>query len=221
MKAAVIKVLFCVALLTLVGVAALAADKSSNTITINGGRNTVLMKAPTTLVKRPTKPAANSFYDNIRGSGYNPIYGFTVSDGSPLGYEDTPGGQFISLKSGTTKKIYVGVGYLDGTNGAIVDLDKDCRGEPCGNTDGSQHLCQGKITNLPDFGSTGYYLESFKCEAKLVKGKPYWVYIRGVANSYSAWNYNLNFATGFFIEGLNGAWGSREDGITLGAMTIE
>jgi hypothetical protein len=213
--------LFCMALLTLVGVAALAADNKSNTITINGGRDTVLMKAPSNLVKSPTKPAANSFYDNIRGDGYNPVYGFSISKGSPIGQEDTPASQFISLKSGTTKTISVGVGYLDGENGAIVDLDNDCRGVPCGNPYGSKHLCRGKITNLPVFGSTAYYVESIKCKVKLVKGKPYWVYVQGIANSYSAWNYNVNFATGFFMKGSNGAWGSREDGIILGAMTIE
>jgi hypothetical protein len=111
-------------------------------ITINGGRNTISMKAPTHIVNPPLKPVAHPFYDNIGTTGYQMGSGYTVSDGNPIATEYTPGSQFVSLKSGTTHKISVGYGFVTGTNGGRVTLDKDCKGIPCGTID-KTHLCRG------------------------------------------------------------------------------
>src|SRR5690349_7463202 len=110
-KTAAMQLCLCLAALMLVSVTALAQDSKSSTITINGGRTTVLMKAPSqTVTHNPGKLPAGAFYNNI-GSGYQAGTGWTVSDGSPINTEYTPGNQFVSLKSGTTTKISVGVGY--------------------------------------------------------------------------------------------------------------
>jgi len=122
------------------------------------------------------------------------------------------------LKTGTTKKIAVEVGFVTGTNGAIVDMDKDCKGLPCGNPDGSKHICQGKIKNLFNFGSTPAP-EPFKCVTKLVKGKPYWVYVQSDANSWLAWDLSLT-ATGGLVEGTNDVWGSPSSGQPVGGLAI-
>jgi hypothetical protein len=211
------RALLCLAVLTLIGVTALAEDNSSSTITINGGRNTVFMKAsPVQTKKAPCTPA--KFYDNICNGNINMGSGWTVSDGSPVNTEYTPGNQIIALKSGTTKKITIDVGFVTGTNGAIVDMDKDCNGIPCGNTDGSKHLCQGKIKNLYTFGST-IVPESFKCVTTLKKGKAYWVYVQSDANSWLAWNLSTT-ATGGLIEGTNDVWGSPSSGQSVGGLAI-
>lgn len=212
------RTLLGLAVLTLIGVTALAEDNSKSTITINGGRNTVYMKAPSHVQgsKAPCTPA--KFYDNICNGNINVGSGWTVSDGSPINTEYTPGNQVAALKSGTTKKITVTVGWVTGTNGGIVDLDNDCKGVPCGNTDGSKHLCQGQLKNMYTFGNT-IVPESFKCATPLKKGKLYWVYVRSAANSWLAWNLSPT-ATGGLIEGTNDVWGSPSSGQPVGGLAI-
>jgi len=211
------RTLLGLAVLTLVGVTALAQD-SKSTITINGGRTTVIMKAPAHVVNHPIKPPASPFYDNIGTAGYNCCSGYTVSDGSPIGTEYTPGNQIVSLKSGTTKKISLGYGFVTGTNGGRVSLDKDCKGVPCGTID-KTHLCAGKVANLPTFGSTGTTVVSIKCHAKLKKGKSYWVYVETPANTWNAWNLSSS-ALGGVIEGTDDVWGAPSSGASVGALTI-
>ena len=56
------RAMLCLAVLTLVSATALAEDNSKSTITINGGRNTVFMKAPAHVqAQKPCTPA--KFYD--------------------------------------------------------------------------------------------------------------------------------------------------------------
>ena len=143
--AAVARILLGLAVLALIGATALAEDNSKSTIVINGGRQTVFMKAPSHVnaVKPPC--TKGKFYDNICGGSIDTGEGWTISDGSPIDTEYTPANQITVLKAGTTKKVGVTVGFVEGTNGAIVDVDKDCKGLPCGNPDGSKHICQGKI----------------------------------------------------------------------------
>jgi hypothetical protein len=216
-KIAATRVLFCLAVLMFVGVTALAQDSKSTTITINGGRTTVSMKAPSKIVHNPIKPPVKPFYNNV-GTGYQAGTGWTVSDGSPINTEYTPGNQIVSLKSGTTKKISVGLGFVTGTNGGIVTLDRDCKGVPCGTIDKTK-LCRGKVKNLPTFGSTSTTVVSFKCVATLKKGKPYWVYIESLGNSWLAWNLSSS-AVGGLIEGTNDVWGAPSSSQPVGALTI-
>ena len=209
------RALLCLAVLTLVGATALAEDNSKSTITINGGKNTVFMGAPShqAAVKPCTK---GKFYDNICGGSVTNSSGWTISDGSPINTEYTPANQIIALKSGTTKKIGVTVGFVTGTNGAIVVLDKDCKNLPCGTID-KTHLCRGTLKNLFNFGSQ-YTVETFKCAVTLTKGKAYWVYVQSDANSWLAWN--TSAATGGLIEGTNDAWGSYSSGASVGGLAI-
>jgi hypothetical protein len=208
------RTLLGLAVLTLVAGTAMAADNNSN-ITINGGRNTVFMGTHSHVAA--SKPCTTGkFYDNICKGSINVDEGWTVSDGSPIGTEYTPANQITALKSGTTKKLGVTVSFVEGTNGAIVVLDKDCKNIPCGKVD-KTHLCMGKIKNLYDAGSP-YTVEKMKCVAKLTKGKAYWVYVESDANSWLAWD--LSAATGGFIEGTNDVWGAYEAGQPVGGVAI-
>jgi hypothetical protein len=207
------------AVLMLIGTTVLAQDNKSTTITINGGRTTVQMKAPSKMVHNKIKPAVNPFYDSMSG-GYDEGVGWTVSDGSPIDTEFTPGNQFISLKTGTTTEIKVGIGWVEGTyKEGIVVLDKDCNGVPCGTID-KTNLCSGRVYNLPTFGSSSVICRTMKCSAKLTKGTPYWVYVQGTNNSWVAWNLSTS-ALGGFIEGTNDVWGTPSSNASVGAMTIE
>lgn len=209
----------CLALVVLASLTALAQNNPKSVIAINGGRTTVQMKshAPNHAIPQACKPG--KFYDNICNGTINQDEGYTISDGSPIDTEYTPAGQITSLKSGVVTKIGVEVGFVEGTNGAIVDLDKDCSNMPCGNPDGSKHLCQGKIKNLFTFGDAPT-IEYLKCPktTKLVKGKAYWVYVQSDANSWLAWD--LSVATGGSVEGTNDVWGTYYSGEPVGALAI-
>ena len=216
MKGTIIaRTLLGLAALTLVAAAAMAADNAKSNITINGGRNTVFMGAPSHVAA--SKPCTTGkFYDNICNGSINIDEGWTVSDGSPVNTEYTPANQIIALKSGKTKKLGLTVAFVTGTNGAIVVLDKDCKNLPCGTID-KTHLCVGKIKNLYAAGNP-YTVENMKCVAKLTKGKAYWVYVQSDANSWLAWD--LSAATGGLIEGTNDVWGSYASGQPVGGVAI-
>jgi hypothetical protein len=209
------RTLLGLAALTLVAATAMAADSAKSNITINGGRNTVFMGTPSRAAA--SKPCTTGkFYDNICKGSINIDEGYTVSDGSPIGTEYTPASQIIALKSGTTTRIGVTVAFVEGTNGAIVVLDKDCKNIPCGKID-KTHLCMGKIKNLYNTGDP-YRVENIKCAVKLTKGKAYWVYVESDANSWLAWD--LSAATGGFIEGIDDVWGTYSSGQPVGGLAI-
>ena len=210
----------CLALLALSVAAFAESAQSKGIITINGGKMTVAMRG-SSQHNRGIKPPANPFYDNIGTTGYDSGSGWTISDGSPIDTEYTLAGQIASLKSGTTKSLSVGLGFVEGTNGAIIDMDKDCNNFPCGKPDGGKHICQANLSNLPSFGSTGTTVVTGKCKAKLTKGSMYWVYIQSLANSWLAWNINATGAVGGQVEATNDVWGTYQSGASEGALTIK
>lgn len=181
-----------------------------------------MMKAPSLVANRKNKPPclAGTFYDNYQPAGctYRAGIGWEISDGAPINTEYTPGNQIVSLKSGVTKWINVGVGFGAGLNGATVILDRDCKGVPCGIID-SSNLCKGSIKGMPKFGTSGVSMQGFRCVAQLVKGQPYWVYIQSRANSWLAWNYS-KAAVGGLIWGTSDVWGAPSGGQPVGALQI-
>jgi hypothetical protein len=211
------RALLGLAVLTLIGVTALAEDNSKSTITINGGRQTVFMKAPSHVNTAKTPCTKGKFYDNICGGSIDTGEGYTISDGSPIDTEYTPAGQIKVLKAGTTSKVGVTVGFVEGTNGAIVDVDKSCKNLPCGNPDGSKHICQGKITNRFTFGDA-YTVETIKCKIKVKKGELLWVYNQAEANSWLAWD--ISAALGGGVEGTNDVWGTYDSSENVGGLAI-
>jgi hypothetical protein len=213
--------LICLALLVVASLSAAAQDSGSRTITINGGKTSVYMG--TTEPPHDLNPEhCVGFHDNICGHGYVAKIGWTVSDGSPNNFEWSPANQFKSAKSGTTKKITVGLGYISGTNSTLIELVNDCKNKPCTNPDGlpkSQQLCHGTVKNMPTFGTTGTIVVSFKCVAKLTKGKNYWVLMQSSANSWLAWN-TSDAELGLGFLGENDKW--VNDGTQpMGALMIQ
>jgi hypothetical protein len=208
----------CSVLLVLASLAAFAED-NRGAVTINGGRNTVATRGHVQHT-RIINPAVNPFYDNIGTGGYNCCSGWTVSDGSPIGTEYTPANNFVSLKSGVVHSVSVGYGFVTGTNGGKVTLDKDCSGIPCGTID-KTNICRGSVSNLPTFGGSSSQVVTIKCKGKkkLKKGSTYWVYVETPDNTWNAWNLS-NSASLDFVEGTNDVWGTPGAGSTA-AMTIK
>ena len=215
----------CSALLVLSSIAVKAQDSKSGIIHINGGATTV---AITPSAQQPDakgiEPPANPFYDNIGASGYQQYVGYAVCDGiSSCGGEWTPANQITSLKTGTTRKITLGLGFVQGTNRALVILTKDCKNKPCTNPDGApkaNRLCQGTVKNMPIFSDSNTQVVSFNCAAQLTKGKKYWVLIVAPPDADLAWNFSISAQAGIVL-GHNDSWGSYQTKQPTGALTIQ
>jgi hypothetical protein len=214
------RAVLCVAVLSLASVTLLAQQATlPGVTTINGGRNTVALKSskPSTRIHR--EPTSTAFYSNIQSgsSPYNCDSGYTVSDGSPINTEYSPASEFTSKQTGTTSSIHVAIGFVEGTNGATVILDKNCAGVPCGTID-KTNLCKGTVSNLPTFGQSCTQVEKLKCVANLIKGHKYWVYVQSPANTWDAWNL-ANTAQGGVDESTNDGTWSMGSG-SLGAFAV-
>jgi hypothetical protein len=214
----------CSVLLVL-GSIVLAQDNKSGIIHINGGATTVAIRPS---AQQPNgegiEPPANPFYDNIGTSGYQQYVGYAVCDGiSSCGGEWTPANQFTSLKTGATKKITLGLGFVQGTNRSLVILTKDCKNKPCTNADGApqaNRLCQGTVKNMPIFSDSNTQVVSFGCAAQLTKGKKYWVLIVAPPDADLAWNFSISAQAGIVL-GDNDRWGTYQSKQPTGALTIQ
>jgi len=215
----------CSVLLVLGGMTVLAQDNKSGIIHINGGATTVAISPS---AQQPNakgiEPPANPFYDNIGTSGYQQYVGYAVCDGiSSCGAEWTPANQITSLKTGTTKKISLGLGFVKGTNRSLVILTKDCKNKPCINPDGApqgNRLCQGTVKNMPIFSDSNTQVVSFNCAAQLTKGKKYWVLIVAPPDADLAWNFSISAQAGIVL-GDNDRWGTYQSQQSTGALTIQ
>ena len=220
------KPLVICSILLALSVSVLAQDSPPGIIHINGGATTVATR-PSAKQPKNTKvdqPAASPFYDNIGNHGYQPYVGYAVCDGvSGCGAEWTPANQFKSLKTGTTKKISLGLGFVQGTNRSRVTLTADCKNAPCVSPDGApqgKRLCQGTVKNMPIFSDTTTQVVSFQCVAKLTKGKNYWILIQAPPASDLAWNFSLSANAGIVL-GQNDTWGSYTTQQPTGALTVQ
>ena len=219
------KFAICSALLVLGSMTVLAQDSKSGIIHINGGATTVAIR-PSAPQPNATsiEPPANPFYDNIGSSGYQQYVGYAVCDGiKSCGGEWTPANQIKSLKTGSTQKISLGLGFVQGTNRSLVILTADCKNMPCTNPDGApkaKHLCEGTVKNMPIFSDTTTQLVSFKCTAKLTKGKNYWVLILPPPDADLAWNFSSSALAGIVL-GDNDRWGAYQSQQPIGALRIQ
>jgi hypothetical protein len=215
----------CSALLVLGSMTVLAQDRKSGIIHINGGATTLAIRPS---AQQPNakgiEPVANPFYDNIGTNGYQQYVGYAVCDGiSSCGGEWTPANQITSLKTGTTQKISLGLGFVQGTNRSLVILTEDCKNMPCTNPDGfpmGKRLCEGTVKNMPIFSDSNTQAVSFKCETKLTKGKHYWVLIVAPPDADVAWNFSLSARAGIVL-GHNDSWGTYQSKQPTGALTIQ
>jgi hypothetical protein len=219
------KFAICSALLVLGSMTVLAQDSKPGIIHINGGATTVAIRPsaqqPNT---KAIEPVAHPFYNNIGTGGYQQYVGYAVCAGfKNCGGEWTPANQFTSLKTGTTSKISLGLGFVQGTNRSLVILTKDCKNKPCTNPDGAprgNRLCQGTVKNMPIFSDSNTQVVSFNCAAQLTKGQKYWVLIQPPAKSDLAWNFS-NSAQGGIVLGHNDSWGTYQSRQSTGALTIQ
>jgi hypothetical protein len=219
------KFAICSALLALGSMTVLAQDSNPGIIHINGGATTVAIRPSAQQPNaKAIEPVAHPFYNNIGTGGYQQYVGYAVCDGfKSCGGEWTPANQFTSLKTGTTRKISLGLGFVQGTNRSLVILTRDCKNKPCTNPDGApqaNRLCQGTVRNMPIFSDSNTQVVSFNCAAQLTKGKKYWVLILAPPDADLAWNFSLS-AMGGIVLGDNDKWGAYQNPQSTGALTIQ
>ena len=193
---------------------------SDGVVTINGGRNTILMRAPS----EPFVPAAESpklvkIYSNL-GTGshvYNSIAGYGIlgpDAGQP--WPQSVGCGFRPKADHTVTEIQVGATYVQGTNTLVVSLNEDNKGIP------GMALHTWRFSNLPTFGSC-CTLQSAKYAKGIPvkKGKLYWVVLspqQKFKDTYDVWNNNFAGTQGAFSNNIGSGWNSSYQ--VLGAFGV-
>jgi hypothetical protein len=193
---------------------------SDGVVTINGGRNTILMRAPS----EPFVPAAESpklvkIYSNL-GTGshvYNSIAGYGIlgpDAGQP--WPESVGCGFRPKADHTVTEIQVGATYVQGTNTLVVSLNEDNQGIP------GKALHTWRFSNLPTFGSC-CTLQSAKYAKGIPvkKGKLYWVVLspqQKFKDTYDVWDNNFAGTQGAFSNNIGSGWNSSYQ--VLGAFGV-
>jgi|SRR5579863_359507 len=201
--------------------AAWAQAAGDGVVTINGGRNTILMRAPS----EPFVPAVTEssklvkIYSNL-GTGshvYNAIAGVGIlgpDAGQP--WPESVGCGFRPKADHMVTEIQVGATYVQGTNTLVVSLNENNKGIP------GKALHTWHFSNLPTFGSC-CTLQSAKYAKGIPvkKGKLYWVVLspqQKFKDTYDVWNNNFAGTQGTFSNNIGSGWNSSYQ--VLGAFGV-
>ncbi len=190
-------------------------------ITINGGRNTMLMRAPSEPFVPAARPSSNlvEIYSNL-GKGtkvYNAISGYGIlgpDAGQP--WPQSVGCGFRPKADHTVTEIQVGATWVQGTNSLVVSLNENNKGIP------GKALHTWHFSNLPVFGhcctlQTAKYAKGIPVK----KGKLYWVVLspqQQFKNTYGVWNNNFAGTQGTFSNNIGSGWDSSYQ--VLGAFGV-
>jgi hypothetical protein len=190
-------------------------------ITINGGRNTILMRAPTEPFVPAVRPSSKlvEIYNNLgKGSKvYNAISGYGIlgpDAGQP--WPQSVGCGFRPKADHTVMEIQVGATWVQGTNSLVVSLNEDDKGIP------GKALHTWHFSKLPVFGQcctlqTAKYAKGIPVK----KGKLYWVVLspqQQFKDTYDVWNNNFAGTQGTFSNNIGSGWDSSYQ--VLGAFGV-
>jgi hypothetical protein len=154
------------------------------------------------------KPGENVIFSNL-GKKY-PDAIFSCCGGPGLNGPNWGGGQqwvagaFTPSSNVTVTRIALGLGYVSGTNSAIVTLNSDDNGLP-----GTQ-LASFKIRNIPPSGSCCTLTEvRDRAGTPLTAGEQYWVVATTTADSnlFAIWNQNTTEQIHFLTNAHNNGQG--------------
>lgn len=225
MKKTFVLSVLCVAALAF-AVSAMAADHG--VITINGGSQAVAMRGHAGKVTAPRLPMKKPLYSNFNSDTsnlYNSSTGWTISDGNILGEEFTAANSFKSPRTTKVTSIISALSWAGGTQENLVELVKDCKGQPCKvDYQGKGTLCHAKAKVTQTFGSCCAVVKT-SCKASLHKGTTYWIIMESIDtdNTFTVWNWsNASNANGPDDYSLNdAAWASNGSGNPQGAFSIQ
>jgi hypothetical protein len=215
------RVLVYLCILVAASAAASAQTSRDGVITINGGRNTVLMRAPSQIIT-PAVPASSKLvkiYSNLgKGSNvYNSVAGVGIlgtDAGQP--WPESVGSGFRPKADRIVTEIQVGATYVQGTNTLVVSLNQDNKGIP------GKALHTWHFSNLPVFGDcctlqTAKYAKGIAVK----KGKLYWVVLspqKQFQDTYDVWNDNFGETQGTWANNIGSGWNSSYQ--VLGAFGV-
>jgi len=210
MKRTLSALLLCGAALVLTTLAASAQASPDGVIAINGGRDTVLMKAPARTFAPAVAPSSKlvKIYSNLgtgnyvyNGSGGNGILGNNVSGQL---YPEWVGCGFRPKADHTVTEIQVGATWVSGDNSLIMSLNESRRDRP------GKALHSWQFKNLPTFG-TCCTLQTGKLSTGIPvkKGKVYWVVLRPLPkhqDTWDVWNYDISGVQGLWSNNIGFGW---------------
>lgn len=186
-KTATLRIVVCLAVLTLVGLTAVALGSKDGVTTINGGTMTVFMRGPSEdfTPMEPDEAGLKTIYSNL-GTGrkvYNDSTSWTIGGaGSPVG-QMWVAEPFTPASDATVTRLKVAVGYVTGTNGVSIALANDKEGVP------GKFLKQWFKTGLPNGGTCCVLqVENDVAGIPVKGGVQYWVVVKTSAKTNDTWD---------------------------------
>ena len=157
---------------------------------------------------------AQVVYNNFgAGDSYNTATGWTVST-TPI--DQKVAQQFTPSGTGVLTSIEVAMGLVQGVNHFDLALLTDSS-----NTPGSVIESWSVDNAMGTFGSNNVPIFLASALNPLISvGTPYWIAIGTSTQTWSAWNWNDQGATGLLASGSNGGSFNPPANNTLGAMRV-
>jgi hypothetical protein len=122
---------------------------------------------------------------------------------------------FTALVGGSVSQIDVGLGWVNGENGATISLWTSSANQP------GTELGSWAVSNQPVFGSTTTELTTVMVTGvNITAGEQYFLVITGNDTTWDAWNLNGTGATGLLEQNSGSGW-SQFAGSTLGAFDVQ
>jgi hypothetical protein len=177
---------------------------------LNGGRTTILLKAPAAQKTPAQLPTAGltTIYSNL-GTGSN-VYNAAAGTGilgknTGMLFPEWLADGFTPTADHTITEIQVGVTWVQGPNTVILSVNTDNNGKP----DVALHTWV-MFSNLPTFGSC-CVLQTAKVPGGIAvkKNTQYWLVLRTFNNNdgtWDVWNDNFNEVNGPFSNNLGTGW---------------
>ena len=199
-------VLICLGMLVFANVA-VWAQANDGMVRINGGRNAILMRAPSQPFTPAVQPPTNlvTIYSTL-GKGdhvYSTLSGFGIlgTDTGQMLPQMVANG-FRPKADHVVTEVQVGATHLQGTNVLVVSLNADNHGAP------GRVLHTWHFSNLPVVWScctlqTGKYAKGIK----VTKGKLYWVVLspeKQFQDTWDVWADNFAEKQGHYFSNNTG-----------------
>lgn len=196
-------------LLFLLSLCATAQTTKDGVITINGGKDTVLLKpwSTTIIAAEPVSPGLVTIYSTL-GTGKN-VYnaasgnGIVGPDAGQL-YSEWVGNAFQPTADHVVTVIQVGATYVSGGNAVVLSLNEDDNNRP------GRVLASWHFASLPQFGSCCTLLTAkLKTGIPVKKGTIYWVVIKTSPkhlDTYAVWNNDWNGVQGLWSNDIGSGW---------------
>lgn len=159
---------------------------------------------------------AGDAYNNLGNPpSYNCCQGWTIGGASSqVGLtEDAMG--FTAMAGGNVSQIDVGLGWVNGENGATISLWTSSN-----NTPGTE-LGSWAVSNQPVFGSSSTELTTVMVTGvTITAGQQYFLVITGNDSTWDAWNLNSTNDVGLLEQNSGSGW-NQFAGSTLGAFDVQ